>query len=134
MKLENNAALDFARGPGVCEWCKRHRADRDPHHIFSKGAGQVDIQSNIASLCRGCHGLVHTGELDDDSILAVVAMREDCLQGDIEALVWLIRRMPRVNEMTAERYTSIVNRELNFSARRLAMKELQSFRHLLRKA
>ncbi len=134
MKLENDDALDFARGPGVCDWCKGRIAGREPHHIFSKGAGQVDIKSNIAAICRVCHTSVHFGEIDDNDILAVVAGRENVLQGDIEAVVWLIRRMPKISEMTAERYERIVSRELNYSARRLAMKELESFRHLLRES
>ncbi len=113
-------------------------------HIFAKGHGggrQIDIPCNLVALgmqairdCE-CHTRNHNeGEPSFHDLLAVSAADHDCLQGDIEDLVRLIQRMPKISEMDADRYYSIVERELNFSARRLAMDQLKSFRHLLRDA
>lgn len=128
MKLVNDEALDFARGPGWCDYCRRAVSSRSPHHVFSKGAGQIDAHFNIAALCDvfsgglDCHHRVHTGEIDDDSILAMVATREHCHQDDIKQLVYLIRRLPK--ETTREQLLAAVDRECRPTARALAKRTL----------
>lgn len=139
MKIVNDKALDFARGPGYCDWCRKLVSNRNPHHVFSKGAGQVDARFNIAAICEtfsgglNCHHLVHTGEIDDDDILIMVAEREDVIQDDIKSLVMLIRRMPAIRYVDENLYRKFVEMELSFSAQKLAIKELESFKHLLRR-
>jgi hypothetical protein len=59
------------------------------------GGGQLDIRVNLAPLCRFCHGDVHTGAIDDDSLLALVAMREGVMQHHIREIVWELRRTPK---------------------------------------
>lgn len=139
MKIVNDTLTASMRRPGKCRCCGRQVQMLCGAHIFAKGHGggrQLDIPCNLIDigmpLTCNCHGSHHDGnEPTFEDMLAMSAMDHNCLQGDIESLRDLILRMPRFNEMTAERYTSIVNRELNFSARRLAMRELESFRHLL---
>lgn len=102
-----------------------------------EGGKQIDIPCNLISLgmpltCP-CHGSHHDGnEPTFEELLALSAMDHNCLQGDIEALRDLILRMPKLSSVDEDYYERTVRRELNFSARRLAMRELESFRHLLR--
>ncbi len=140
MKIVNPKALDFARGPGTCDWCRKAVKNRNPHHVFSRGSGGPDLRCNIAAICEtfsgglNCHQLVHSGEIDDIDILVMVAQRENCMQDDIRQLVDLIRyRMPRVSEITEDVFRQRVAMELGHGAQRLAIRELQSFAHLLRK-
>ncbi len=137
----NDALITATRTPGKCRWCHKTVAMRCAHHLFARGQGggrQIDIPCNLVALgmnpitdCE-CHHMHHAGELPTfECLLAVSAIDHDCLQSDIEDLVRLIQRMPKFSEMTAERYERIVNKELNLSGRRLAMRQLQSFAHLL---
>lgn len=137
VKIVNDKALKFARGPGFCDWCRKPVGNRNPHHVFSKGAGQVDIRCNIAAICETfsgglhCHHLVHTGEIADGGILAMVAEREKCLQDDIRSLVMLIRRMPAIRYVDEELFRKFVAMELGHGAQKLALRELETFKHLL---
>lgn len=80
-----------------CEWCgKPTPSGCDPHHLFSRGHGggsRLDVRRNLVGLCRDCHNSHHNGHepmrLD---LLAVVAQREQCLQGDIEEEIYRLRR------------------------------------------
>jgi hypothetical protein len=134
MKIVNDALTASMRRRGPCRYCGKV-VDLCGHHIWSKGSGGPDIACNLIALgmpltCL-CHKSHHDGnEPTFDDLLALSAADNDCLQGDIESLVNLIRRMPKWNTMSPERYERIVRRELNFGARRLAMRELQSFKHL----
>lgn len=141
MKIVNDALTASMRRPGKCRWCGRQVRMLCGAHIFAKGHGsgrQIDIPCNLVSLgddavrdCL-CHHLNHNGERPTTiDLLAVSAADHDCLQSDIEELKDLILRMPKFKEMTPERYEAIVKRTLSFSARRLAMGQLESFRHLL---
>jgi hypothetical protein len=67
----------------------------DAHHILSKGAGRVDIPVNLLPLCRGCHGLTHTGEIARFDLLAVSAARHGVMQDAIEQEVYRVRRLPK---------------------------------------
>ncbi len=142
MKIVNDALTASYRRRGPCRWCGR-KAHLCGAHVYAKGHGggrQIDLPCNLVSLgfnavrdCE-CHALSHNGhEPTFEQMVAISAADHDCLQGDIEALIRLIQRMPKFSEMTVERWTGTVNTELNFGARRLAMRELESFRHLLTK-
>ena len=51
MKLIDEALLDRFRHAERCEWCgKKTPQGCDPAHIFSRGAGRVDIAGNLVSL------------------------------------------------------------------------------------
>lgn len=141
MKIVNDALTTSARTPGKCRWCGKFVRMRCAAHIFARGHGggrQIDIPCNIVSLgmdalydCM-CHTASHAGNSPTfDDLMAVSAADHDCLQGDIEDLVRLIQRMPKIGEMSVERYESIVKKELNLGGRRLAARMLPSFAHLL---
>lgn len=101
MKLLNDGALQEFRGPGECSWCRMKVRNREPHHIYSRGAGQVDHPWNIAALCavfsggKNCHHEVHQGNVDRSDLELMVAGREGIMQGHISHLVWAIRRLPK---------------------------------------
>jgi hypothetical protein len=86
-----------------CEYCKRPcRYPTHPHHVFGRGFGggtRLDIRVNLIGLCGpwdgNCHGLVHAGKVLRCNLLAVIAAREGCLQGDIEAEVYRLRRLAK---------------------------------------
>lgn len=95
MKLVDEEALDQFRGPGLCEWCGKKTSNRDPHHIFSKGAGRVDIKENIIALDRHCHTMVHSGAITRSQMLEIAAKREGTTPEEITNEVYRIRRSVR---------------------------------------
>ena len=144
MKIVNTDLTQSMNRPGRCRWCGSSVTRLCGHHLYAKGHGggrQIDIPCNLISLGMTpfdcwCHQRHHNSGADPsfEDLLAVSAADHDCLQGDIEDLVRLIQRMPRISEMSVERYESIVKRELNLGGRRLAMRQLESFAHLLGRA
>ncbi len=64
----------------------------DPHHVFSKGAGRVDVAANLIGLCRACHNGVHAGTIKRDRLLTIVAKRERITVEEIQLTVWTLRR------------------------------------------
>ncbi len=104
MKIIDKELLREFAGKTRCELCKkalRHAAH--PHHIYSRGAGRLDIAENLVALggpwdC-GCHGLFHGGRIMLDDLLAVAAVREGCLQTEITAYVHLLRRTAKGQPM-----------------------------------
>ncbi len=102
MKIIDKPLLRRFAGPGVCEHCKRKVSSRDPHHLFGRGMGggrRFDIPLNLISLCsafsggENCHARYHAGQILREMLLAIVAKREGCLQSDIEAEIWRLRRL-----------------------------------------
>ena len=93
MIIESDTVLCEAIDRYCCEVCgSRLPQGSDPHHIFSKGAGRVDIPENIASLCRLCHNRAHAGQISRLLLLVIAGHRECLLTEDIEENVWTIRR------------------------------------------
>ena len=45
-------------GNGNCERCGKHPAVH-PHHRWLRSQGGLDVPSNIAAICPGCHREVH---------------------------------------------------------------------------
>ena len=86
---------EFCFAPN-CEWCNDYsQFGRDPAHIFSRGAGRVDIRENLVALCRLCHNLHHAGlRPTRKELLKVAAKREGTTPKRIERIVQLIRRTP----------------------------------------
>ena len=94
MKIVDEALLDEFRSARKCEFC-RERTPRgaDPAHIFSRGAGRVDIRENLVALCRNCHLENHAGKMPGRSaLLAIAAMREVTTADAITEKVYWIRR------------------------------------------
>lgn len=84
---------EFAK-PGRCEFCGRScPSGRDPAHIFSRGAGRVDIACNLVSLCRHCHSMSHGGEVPTRrDLMCIAAMREGIPVQEVEDTVMRLRR------------------------------------------
>lgn len=80
-----------------CEWCNCPLPNgADPAHIFSRGAGQVDIAGNLVALCRKDHNRNHAGlEPTPKQLLALAAKREGTTPEAIRAEVYRIRRLPK---------------------------------------
>ena len=96
MTIIDEALLDKFRWAQRCDWCKGLPGGLcDPHHIFSRGTGRLDIRENLVSLCRRCHGEVHMGQIMRDDLLAIVAKREGTTQDAIRQKVYTLRRTPR---------------------------------------
>jgi hypothetical protein len=119
---------------GKCRFCGKGPIDLCGHHLFSKGAGQLDISINLIALGMpltcDCHGSHHDGnEPSFEQLLALSAQDHDCLQGDIETVVYLLRdQLPKgATVQMIER----AGKKLGLGARRLLLKELRGFRHLL---
>jgi hypothetical protein len=115
--VKNPALMKAFSGPGLCSWCGKAVSSRDPHHVVARGIGggkRLDVSVNIVSLCTtfsgggNCHHMAHNGrEITKSDLLAVIAAREECLQDEIEVVVWLLLRLPK--DATDER----VKRELS---------------------
>ncbi len=94
MKIVNKKLLKTFTVPGLCECCHCPCPDgRDPHHLFTRGAGRVDIPENLVSLCRECHNSFHmSGRPCLTELLEVSAKRNGTTAEAIRAKVYEIRR------------------------------------------
>lgn len=94
MKLIDKDLLREFNEKTICEWCRRSfPGGLDAAHIFSRGAGRVDIRGNLVSLCRECHTRSHTSGVPSLwQLLEMAAKREGCSVDDIEAKIYAIRR------------------------------------------
>lgn len=93
MKVIHESLLARFRLPGRCEYCGKPCQDgRDPAHIFSRGAGRIDIAENLVSLCRWCHNSNHLGNSPTKgNLLTIAARREGTTPEEIEAKVMRLR-------------------------------------------
>lgn len=142
MRIVNDKLITSMRTPGKCRWCHKFVEMRCAHHLFARGHGggrQIDIPANLIALgadpvrCCSCHASHHNqGDPSFEDLLDFSAADHDCLQSDIEDLVRLIQRMPKIGEMTREKFVKACERDIGFSARKLALEQLKSFEHLLR--
>jgi hypothetical protein len=94
MRIENERLLAEFRHAARCEWCgKRTPQGCDPAHLFSRGAGRVDVRDNLAALCRECHTKQHAGnEPTVEQLLVLVAKREGKTPQTIRNKIARIRR------------------------------------------
>ena len=97
MRVVDKALLAVFRASQRCEWCGKATPEGcHPAHIFSRGAGRVDIRANLVSLCWKCHCLSHAGHRPIRcDLLAIAAAREKTTQDRIERVVYKIRRAPK---------------------------------------
>lgn len=99
MKVVNEDLLDRFRAPVPCAWC-RIRVATDPHHIFSRGAGRLDVAINLVSLCRLDHCNAHDGHQPTrEQLLQIVSRREKLPVETILDRIYLLRRLPKNAEM-----------------------------------
>lgn len=90
--IDKPLLAEFSR-PGRCEYCRKPCPDgRDPAHIYSRGAGRVDVRRNLVSLCRECHTRSHAGHAPRRwRLLIIAAKRELTTPKEIRDLVHSIR-------------------------------------------
>ena len=99
MRIVNESILDLFRVPQPCAWC-RIRVATDPHHIFSRGAGRLDVAINLVSLCRQDHRNAHDGHQPTrEQLLQIVARREGISVETIVDRIWLLRRLDKHAEI-----------------------------------
>ncbi len=136
MIVENESLLREFRGPGKCEWCGKQCRTREAAHIFAKGmggGGRLDVRINLVGLGLGgwvgvraecnCHSSHHTGhEPSKRQLMERAAEREGVDATDIEAVLWLLRRLPK--EASRERIEMEVGR-LTESEQALAWRTLR---------
>lgn len=112
MKIVNVALLKRFRTAGHCELCGVWCKVREPHHAFTRGAGQLDVPFNLIAVgstrkseCR-CHARVDGRDspaIPFDEVLAVIAKREGVTPEWIESEVWRLRRLPQPRDGEAEK-------------------------------
>lgn len=124
MKIDNKKLREEIGLKRMCEYCGKPSLNPpDVHHLFSRGAGWVDIRCNLIALDRTCHQLNHAGKEPMALHLAMkIAEREKIVVADIEAVVMLIRRLP--NGASPRLIIQLIVDELSLSAGKLARKEL----------
>ena len=96
---------------GRCEACLM-RADLHVHHLFSRGAGRLDIPVNLIAVCPACHAMIHNAwgerlKKIKRLLLTLVALREQTSPERIEATIYRLRRLYKhaeiVNELPEQR-------------------------------
>lgn len=93
MKLIDTALLNRFRRARQCELClKTLHTGADPHHLWTRAAGRVDLPCNLASLCREDHNKVEAIPLHAWRIRQRVALREGKTFQEIKAIVDRVRR------------------------------------------
>ena len=104
MKIVNREVLRQFSEKTRCEMCGRLCPQGcDAAHVFSRGAGRLDISINLIALCRGfdkngwvsCHQDHHSGKLTQYDLLAIVSRREKVLQDAIIEVVYFLRALPK---------------------------------------
>lgn len=96
MRVENPDLLTYFRSRPACELCGLPTPfGTHPHHVHTRGAGQLDIALNLVALDPACHQLVHAGKVPRQRLLEVVAEREGVLPEEVERAVWRLRRRPK---------------------------------------
>jgi hypothetical protein len=100
MRIVNRELCALFSGLIRCEYCQRP-AFGGTHcaHIFSRGAGQVDIPGNLIGLCAPCHHDSHNMNnrrlITRYDLLRTAAEREGLEPSEIEDAVMAIRRHPK---------------------------------------
>lgn len=101
MIIRNERFLDTQRGPGFCEYCRKHVRSRSPHHVFTRGSGRIDCRFTCLSLCdvfsggSSCHHRAHSGEIARADLELLLADINGVMQADVLSAVYLIRRLPK---------------------------------------
>jgi len=103
MRIVDNELLAEFRAAPRCEYCQCPTPDGcDPAHVFSRGAGRLDIRLNIVSLCWRCHRVnnhnatsVNGLRPNRDDLLLIVALREGLRVEDIVDEIYRLRKLPK---------------------------------------
>ncbi len=96
MRIVDEKLLHEFRMKERCEWCGKQVFRCEPHHVYTRGiggGGRLDVRINLVALCPRDHRSHHDGnEPLTIDLKAIVAARENRLQGDIEAEIAALRR------------------------------------------
>jgi hypothetical protein len=78
--------------PCEVEGCE-HPTPAESHHVYTRGAGQIDLPCNLIALCHAHHYSHHyNGTPSTADLLAIVARREDTTVEAIQETIWRLRR------------------------------------------
>lgn len=95
MKLVDEKLCATFRGLRPCEWCG-HTRHCVASHVYTRGAGRVDIPENLCSMCAECEAHHHNGARPTTKDMeTIVALREGIQAEDIFHEVSRIRRLPQ---------------------------------------
>jgi hypothetical protein len=137
VKIVNESLLASMRGPGRCEYCHKSCKVLEAAHVFSKGAGRLDIRINLVSLgstlgfeCQ-CHSKSHNANSGNGvrpnlkDLIQVVSEREKVMPEDIKPVIDFIRRLPKTWSIVGCEHW--MEGELTDSQIVLAKRELKDF-------
>lgn len=87
------ALLEEYRLRCKCELCgKEVRGGTQPHHLFTRGAGRMDVSFNLAALCAPCHHAIHLNAVWKPRLFGIVAAREGMTVEQLKEKLWELRR------------------------------------------
>lgn len=125
MKLLNDKAVKRAKQRLRCEHCDSSCPQgTDPCHVYSRGAGQVDADFNLASLCRECHSGSHANiSPSREELENCAAAREGIAAHDIKPCVDFIRRLDKYASPVLIK--ALVEEDLTPSQQKMVVKALR---------
>ncbi len=99
MRYVDEAVLRLYRGPGRCALCGTFSPQREAHHVFSRGAGRLDIPINLVSLggawsCQ-CHTFAQQYITARARVVEAAAFREGLDYPFVAERVPWLRRQPK---------------------------------------
>lgn len=97
--------LDQFRTLGRCEWCRKGCRKRVASHIYTRGAGRVDIPENLMGMCVSCELSHHSpnGKPSVKDMETVVALRMGIDPASIKDAVDAARLLPKPPQTVPER-------------------------------
>ncbi len=99
MRHVDEKELAKHRGPGRCLLCGTWSPQREAHHVFSRGAGRLDVPINLCSLggawsCM-CHCNTQCYTIPRKAVVEAVAFREGLDAEFVAQRVPWLRRQPK---------------------------------------
>jgi hypothetical protein len=120
MRIENPQALRQVAETCRCECCNRAcPTGAAPHHLFSRGAGRLDIRLILQPLCLDCHRDFHDGKISRAFLLAKRAKKERTTAEAITQVVHWLRALPK-NPSKRQVETSIFCWDFSYEGMKLA--------------
>ncbi len=86
-----------------CEVCG-HSRPNDPHHVRTKGAGQIDAPWNLVALCRLHHSSHHYGgQPTTETCLSIICKRMGVTYDQINEELYRIRNLDKAADPNKDR-------------------------------
>lgn len=110
MRIVNEPLLEEFRALPECEFCGKPagNAGLDACHIFSRGAGRVDIRCNLLGMHRLCHSKTEKNPDCKKLLLVIASVREDVMIEDIEPAMMFIR-----NQLDKHDSSRVIRQKIN---------------------